>query len=88
MSKAELLHQLRAPAGDPATRTRRVALARQALGAPGWLLGWMPWFRQKVRGQAMGMVTLDQCLTDLVRKGQITPAEARSKARSPENFPG
>ncbi len=30
---AELLHQLRAPAGDPATRTRRVALARQALGA-------------------------------------------------------
>ncbi|PXW96581.1 pilus retraction ATPase PilT [Sphaerotilus hippei] len=39
-------------------------------------------------GQAMGMVTLDQCLTDLVRKGQITPAEARSKARSPENFPG
>ena len=30
---AELLHQLRSPAGDPATRTRRVALARQALGA-------------------------------------------------------
>lgn len=28
--------------------------ARQALGLPGWLLGWMPWFRQKVRAQAMG----------------------------------
>lgn len=28
--------------------------ARQALGMPGWLLGWMPWFRQKVRAQAMG----------------------------------
>jgi len=39
-------------------------------------------------GQAMGMQTLDQCLTDLVRKGLITPAEARSKARTPENFPG
>ena len=39
-------------------------------------------------GQAQGMQTLDQCLADLVRRGQITPAEARSKARSPENFPG
>ncbi len=39
-------------------------------------------------GQAMGMQTLDQCLTDLVRRGQITPAEARTKARTPENFPG
>ncbi|MCK6423973.1 MAG: type IV pilus twitching motility protein PilT [Burkholderiaceae bacterium] len=39
-------------------------------------------------GQAQGMQTLDQNLTELVRKGVITPAEARSKARSPENFPG
>ncbi|MFM2054644.1 MAG: hypothetical protein RL456_2681, partial [Pseudomonadota bacterium] len=39
-------------------------------------------------GQAQGMQTLDQCLGELIRRGQITPAEARSKARSPENFPG
>jgi len=39
-------------------------------------------------GQAQGMQTLDQCLSELVRRGQITPAEARSKARTPENFPG
>jgi twitching motility protein PilT len=39
-------------------------------------------------GQALGMQTLDQCLTDLVRRGIITPAEARARARSPENFPG
>jgi len=39
-------------------------------------------------GQALGMQTLDQNLADLVRRGQVTPAEARAKARSPENFPG
>ncbi len=39
-------------------------------------------------GQALGMQTLDQNLADLVRKGQISPVEARSKARIPENFPG
>ncbi len=39
-------------------------------------------------GQALGMQTLDQCLTDLVRRAIITPAEARARARSPENFPG
>jgi len=39
-------------------------------------------------GQGQGMQTLDQNLADLVRRGQITPAEARAKARSPENFPG
>ncbi len=39
-------------------------------------------------GQALGMQTLDQCLTDLVRRGVIAPAEARARARSPENFPG
>jgi twitching motility protein PilT len=39
-------------------------------------------------GQAQGMQTLDQNLSELVRKGQISAAEARGKARSPENFPG
>jgi twitching motility protein PilT len=34
------------------------------------------------------MQTLDQCLADLLRRGLISAAEARSKARSPENFPG
>jgi hypothetical protein len=28
------------------------AWSRQALGLPGWLLGWMPWFRRKVATQA------------------------------------
>ncbi len=28
------------------------AWARQALGLPGWLLGWSPWLRAKVRAQA------------------------------------
>jgi twitching motility protein PilT len=36
--------------------------------------------------QAVGMQTLDQCLTELVHTGKITLAEARSKAKSPENF--
>ncbi len=39
-------------------------------------------------GISMGMQTLDQNLTELVRKGAISPAEARSKAKLPENFPG
>jgi twitching motility protein PilT len=39
-------------------------------------------------GQNMGMMTLDQCLTDLVRRNVISAAEARSKAKIPENFPG
>jgi twitching motility protein PilT len=39
-------------------------------------------------GQNVGMQTLDQNLTDLVRRNIITPAEARSKAKIPENFPG
>jgi twitching motility protein PilT len=38
-------------------------------------------------GQAHGMQTLDQSLAQLVRQGRITPSEARSKARNPENFP-
>ena len=36
---------------------------------------------------SVGMQTLDQNLTDLVRRNIISPAEARSKAKSPENFP-
>jgi twitching motility protein PilT len=37
-------------------------------------------------GQAQGMQTLDQSLTDLVRRGLISVGEARSKAKIPENF--
>jgi twitching motility protein PilT len=33
-------------------------------------------------GQASGMQTLDQCLTDLVTKGQVTKEEARYKAQN------
>ena len=39
-------------------------------------------------GTGMGMQTLDQHLTDLVRRNVISASEARSKAKSPENFPG
>src|SRR3972149_3617453 len=39
-------------------------------------------------GQALGMQTLDQCLTNLVKANAITPAEARSKAANKEMFPG
>jgi twitching motility protein PilT len=39
-------------------------------------------------GGSVGMQTLDQSLADLVRRRVITPAEARSQARQPENFPG
>ena len=39
-------------------------------------------------GQGLGMQTLDQNLTDLVRRNVISPAEARAKAKFPENFPG
>jgi twitching motility protein PilT len=37
---------------------------------------------------SMGMQTLDQNLTELVKRNLISPAEARSKAKIPENFPG
>jgi twitching motility protein PilT len=37
-------------------------------------------------GSASGMQTLDQCLQNLVRQGQITNAEARTKAKAPELF--
>ena len=39
-------------------------------------------------GNNVGMQTLDQNLTDLVRRNIISSAEARSKAKIPENFPG
>ena len=38
--------------------------------------------------QGVGMQTLDQNLTDLVRRNVISAAEARGKAKIPENFPG
>jgi twitching motility protein PilT len=39
-------------------------------------------------GSGVGMQTLDQNLTDLVRRNIISGAAARSAAKSPENFPG
>src|SRR5436190_298910 len=39
-------------------------------------------------GNNLGMQTLDQNLADLVRRNIVSPAEARGKARFPENFPG
>ncbi len=39
-------------------------------------------------GQNLGMQTLDQCLADLVRRNVISSAEARVRAKFPENFPG
>ena len=36
----------------------------------------------------IGMQTLDQNLADLVRRNIVSPAEARGKAKFPENFPG
>lgn len=38
-------------------------------------------------GGAIGMQTLDQCLTDLVRKNSISMAEARHAATVKDNFP-
>ncbi len=39
-------------------------------------------------GNSLGMQTLDQNLTELVKRNIISPAEARGKAKIPENFPG
>jgi twitching motility protein PilT len=39
-------------------------------------------------GNNIGMQTLDQNLADLVRRNIVSPAEARAKAKFPENFPG
>ena len=37
-------------------------------------------------GNSWGMQTLDQSLADLVKRNLVSPAEARTKAKSPENF--
>ncbi len=39
-------------------------------------------------GNSLGMQTLDQNLSDLVRRNIISSAEARGKAKIPDNFPG
>jgi len=39
-------------------------------------------------GSNIGMQTLDQNLTDLVRRNVISSATARAAAKTPENFPG
>jgi twitching motility protein PilT len=39
-------------------------------------------------GSALGMQTLDQCLTDLVRRNVISMQEARGAATVRDNFPG
>jgi twitching motility protein PilT len=39
-------------------------------------------------GNSVGMQTLDQNLAEMVRRNIISPAEARGKAKFPENFPG
>jgi len=39
-------------------------------------------------GQSQGMQTLDQNLVEMVRRNVVAAAEARGKARFPENFPG
>lgn len=39
-------------------------------------------------GSGLGMQTLDQNLTDLVRRNVISSATARAAAKIPENFPG
>ena len=39
-------------------------------------------------GNSFGMQTLDQNLAELVKRNVISAAEARGKAKIPENFPG
>ena len=39
-------------------------------------------------GNTVGMQTLDQNLSEMVRRNVISPLEARGKAKFPENFPG
>jgi len=39
-------------------------------------------------GSSVGMQTLDQNLTDLVRRNVIASSAARAYAKIPENFPG
>ena len=37
-------------------------------------------------GASVGMITLDQCLEDLVTKRVVSSEAAREKAKIPENF--
>jgi twitching motility protein PilT len=37
-------------------------------------------------GQSLGMQTLDQCLQELVQKGQVSREEARYKAQNKESI--
>ena len=39
-------------------------------------------------GLSQGMQTLDHSLADLLKRQRITPAEARSTAKTPAQFPG
>jgi twitching motility protein PilT len=39
-------------------------------------------------GTTFGMQTLDQNLTDLMRRNVISAAAARAAAKTPDNFPG
>ena len=39
-------------------------------------------------GQNVGMITLDQCLTDLVRRNVVSSADARQRAQNKESFTG
>jgi twitching motility protein PilT len=39
-------------------------------------------------GGSIGMQTLDQCLTDLVKRNIVSSAEARTKAANKDQFPG
>jgi twitching motility protein PilT len=39
-------------------------------------------------GSNVGMVTLDQTLSDLVKRNVISSGAARLAAKTPENFPG
>jgi twitching motility protein PilT len=39
-------------------------------------------------GNSAGMQTLDQNLTEMVKRNLISNAEARGKAKTPDNFPG
>jgi twitching motility protein PilT len=39
-------------------------------------------------GSSVGMQTLDQNLTDLVRRNVIAAGAARAAAKIPDNFPG
>ena len=46
--------------------------------------GELPWTKL----DDLHRMALDQNLADLVRRNVISPAEARAKAKTPENFPG